>query len=389
MRISGDWFENKNTQAVCRVLSEAGYQALFVGGCVRNALIGAKVSDIDIATDATPQTVTQLCEKAGFKVVPTGIEHGTVTVVAGHVPHEITTFRHDVETDGRRAVIAFADNVTDDARRRDFTMNALYADASGQIIDPLSGLDDLKARRVRFIEDPVERIREDYLRTLRFFRFHAWYGDPQAGIDEEGLAAVAAHLDGLAKLSRERVGAEIKKLLRAPDPAPAVAAMRASGVLAAVLPGADDTALAPLVHAERQHQALPCAMRRLACLGGENLADRLRLSRKESAALDFLREETGTTRSLTMLAYRNGFDAALDVALLRQAVLNTPFSQGDLEKAKRAAGQVFPLKAKDLMPRFSGPALGRKLRELELSWVESGFSLDRKALLDMMGDQAE
>ncbi len=218
MKITGEWLTNPHTQAVCHALENAGYQALFVGGCVRNALLGVPVGDIDIATDATPEVVTEIQTRAGFKVVPTGIDHGTVTVIAKGIPHELTTFRHDVETDGRRAVVAFSNNVADDARRRDFTMNALYADASGVVIDPLGGLGDLQAKHVRFIENADDRIREDYLRTLRFFRFHAWYGDPQGGLDQDGLAAIAQNLDGLDRLSHERVGAEMKKLLGAPGP---------------------------------------------------------------------------------------------------------------------------------------------------------------------------
>ncbi|CAN0587043.1 unnamed protein product, partial [Ectocarpus sp. 12 AP-2014] len=192
----------------------------------------------------------ELARVAGLKPVPTGIDHGTVTVVADHDPFEITTFRRDVETDGRRAVVAFADTLDEDAKRRDFTMNALYARIDGTVIDPLGGLPDLRARRVRFIGDATDRIREDYLRSLRFFRFHAWYGNPDNGMDSDALAAIASHLDGLESLSRERVGAEMVKLLAARDPAPAVAAMRATGVLGRLLPGADDRALAPLIHLE-------------------------------------------------------------------------------------------------------------------------------------------
>src|SRR5690606_12242514 len=173
------------------------------------------------------------------------------TVIAGHEPHEITTFRRDVETLGRHAVVAFSDRIEEDAARRDFTMNALYSRADGQVLDPLgSGLADLAARHVRFVGNPEDRIREDYLRILRFFRFTAWYGDPAEGPDPDGLAACAEHALGLEGLSRERVGAEIKKLLSAPDPAPAVAAMQATGVLRHVLPGADARAVGPLVHLE-------------------------------------------------------------------------------------------------------------------------------------------
>ena len=267
-RIEGDWLQAEATQAVCRALTGAGHQAWFVGGCVRDALLGLAVGDIDIATDAWPEEVQRLAEAAGLKAVPTGIEHGTITVVSGGIPHEVTTFRRDVETDGRRAVVAFADSMEDDARRRDFTMNALYADATGRVEDPLGqGLVDLASRHLRFIDDPGQRIREDYLRILRYFRFHARFGDPQAGMDPEALAAIAANADGLATLSRERVGAELLKLLAVTDPVPAVAAMEQAGVLQRILPGAGIRALGPLVHLEAGAGRAPDAGLRLAALG--------------------------------------------------------------------------------------------------------------------------
>lgn len=380
-RIRGAWLENENAQAVLGALSSAGFQALFVGGCVRNSLLGENVTDIDIATDARPQRVMELEASAGFKVLPTGVEHGTVTVIAGHVPHEITTFRRDIRTFGRHAVVEFADKVEDDAHRRDFTMNALYADANGTVIDPIGGISDLESRRVRFIDDPADRIREDYLRILRFFRFHAWYGDPDAGPDAEALAAIATHLDGLAALSRERVGSEIRKLLSASDPAPAVAAMRSTGVLAKVLPGADDSALGPLVLLEKETQTPAEPMRRLACLGGENLADRLRLSNREARRLVILRESLESTATSAELGYRQGFELARDVCLLRAAIGGTYIDPKALEEARRGAEAVLPVRAADLMPGLSGPALGRKLEALRSRWIASGFRLSRDDLL--------
>ena len=206
-RIAAEWLGA--ARPVTAALEAAGHQALFVGGCVRNALIGRAVADIDLATDARPAAVIALAEAAGLRAVPTGIEHGTVTVLAGGRPFEVTTFRRDVETFGRRAVVAFTGEIAEDAARRDFTMNALYARADGEVIDPLGGLADLRAGRVRFVGDPGQRIAEDYLRILRFFRIHAWYGDPAGGMDPDGLAACAEAQDGLALISRERVGAEI------------------------------------------------------------------------------------------------------------------------------------------------------------------------------------
>ena len=224
MKIGGDWAGAAPTQALLAALVAAGGEGFFVGGCVRNALMGRPVADIDIATALHPEAVSKAATAAGFRVVPTGIDHGTVTVIAGHVPHEVTTFRRDVETDGRRAVVAYSGDMAEDAARRDFTMNALYARADGTVIDPLGGLPDLLAHRVRFVGNAPARIREDYLRILRFFRFHAHYGDPEGGLDPEGLAACAELAGGLSGLSAERVSAELAKLLSAPDPAPSVAA---------------------------------------------------------------------------------------------------------------------------------------------------------------------
>ncbi|MGR3635954.1 MAG: CCA tRNA nucleotidyltransferase [Shimia sp.] len=381
MKITGDWLNTPATQAVCASLTDAGYQALFVGGCVRNALLGVPVNDIDISTDALPQTVMDLAQAAGLHAVPTGIEHGTITVVANHIPHEITTFRRDVETDGRRAVVAFADNVEDDARRRDFTMNALYAAPDGTVVDPLGGMVDLKARRLRFIDDAQDRIREDYLRILRYFRFHAIYGDPKAGMDPDALAAIAANIDGLASLSRERVGTEIIKLLAAPDPAPAVAAMRSTGVLTATLHGTDDKALAPLVHLEGVCGIAPDPIRRLTSLGGVGLTEALRLSKRASRTLSDLRDGVENTMGPAELGYRLGLDAGLSVLLLRSAMMELPMDPTAPVEVKRGADAEFPIRPADLMPDYSGPSLGAALKTLEQRWIDGGLATSKADLL--------
>lgn len=378
MRITGPWIDAPETQGVCAALTGAGAQALFVGGCVRNALLGAAVNDIDIATDAQPETVVRLCEAAGFRVVPTGIEHGTVTVVAKGVPHEVTTFRRDVETDGRRATVAFSTDVAEDAARRDFTMNALYAAPDGVVIDPLGGLPDLLARRLRFVGEPEQRIREDYLRILRFFRFHAWYGDPAQGIDADGLAACAVLAEGLETLSAERVGAEMRKLLAAPDPAPSVAAMAQAGILQRVLPGADPTALAPLVHLEAGIP--PRWMRRLAVLGGEAVDDRWRLSRAESRDLALLLPAVREGGSAAVLGYRLKALAA-DAILARAAMLGHPPGRGWQAEVARGAAAVMPVRPADLMPQYQGAELGARLKAIEARWLQSDLRLDRMALL--------
>lgn len=380
MKVRGAWIDDPATQAVCAALVDRGYQALFVGGCVRNALLGVAVSDIDIATDATPEITTRCAQEAGLRAVPTGFEHGTVTVVSGGIAHEITTFRSDVTTDGRRAEVQFSTSVETDAARRDFTMNALYAKPDGTLIDPLGGLPDLQARRVRFIGSAAARIREDHLRSLRFFRFTAWYGDPALGIDAEGLAATAEHLDGLHILSRERVGAEMTKLLSAADPAMAVAAMRSAGVLNTVLEGADDRALAPLVHLEGQLGVMPDAIRRFSALADAHHAKALRLSKADSKRWALLRDALGGMKTAAHLGYLHGAEIALDIFLLRSAVLEQPMPPNVKQEADTGENAKFPVKARDL-PELSGPALGAKLKELEQHWIASGFVLAKDDLL--------
>lgn len=381
MQINEPWVSEPATQQVCAALTSSGAQALFVGGCVRNALLGAPVSDIDIATDARPEQVVQMAQAAGLKAIPTGIDHGTITVVSAGIPHEITTFRRDVETDGRRAVVAFSKHVEEDAARRDFTMNALYALPDGAVLDPLGGLPDLKARSVRFIGTAENRIREDYLRSLRYFRFHAWYGDPDAGFDPDALAAIGANLEGLESLSRERVGAELLKLLGAHDPAPAVATMRSTGVLTRLLPGADDRSLAPLIALEQAAGADPDPVRRLAAITTPEDAATLRLSRAQLQRLTRMRDEAQATTSVAELGYRYGDEGGLHETLLRCAFLERPWSE-DLRRDLHAGATArFPIQAKDLIPSFTGPALGKKLAELENRWIASGFALSREELL--------
>lgn len=387
-QVSGSWLTNPATQLVCSALSGKGSLVLFVGGCVRNALLQEPVRDIDLATDATPETVMNLARSAGIKAIPTGIDHGTVTLVQDGLAHEITTFRRDVATDGRRAVVAFSTDVKDDAARRDFTMNALYADSGGTVIDPLNGLSDLRARRVRFIGNAADRIHEDYLRSLRYFRFHAWYGDQDAGFDAEALSAIAANLDGLAQLSRERVGAELLRLLGASDPAPSVAAMRQSGVMGQVLPGSDDRALAPLVHLEQNANVAPSSLRRLAALGGSDVAQTLRLSRSQSTYLDQVGVVVSNMQSAGELGFRLGADRAMDVILLRCALLEQPFDPGTKDNIHAGAAATFPVTAKDLIPDFQGADLGKRLQDLTALWIASHFTLTREALLSQPHDPA-
>ena len=375
------WLKDTRAQRVCRVLGDAGHQIYFVGGCVRNALLGLPDSDVDMSTDATPTRVMALASDAGIKAIPTGIDHGTVTLVVNGAPFEVTTFRRDVATDGRRAVVSFSTDIADDAARRDFTMNALYADAAGRLIDPLDGIEDLHAGRVRFILNPDDRIKEDYLRTLRFFRFSAWYAGEDMGFDPEALAAISANLDGLETLSAERVGQEVTKLLQAIDPVAALAVMRQTGVLHRLFPGADDRMIGPFCHFEQAFGVAINWRSRLALLGGE-MADRMRLSRADKKQTQILRDLAFTGPKLMEVAYRHGLDLAQQVALMRATLAEAPPDQMEWTALDQAARAVFPLKASDLMPQLSGPALGQTLKSLEARWIASGFTLSRNELLN-------
>ncbi len=387
-RLNADWLRDPGTLAVMRMLTDGGHQCYFVGGCVRNALLDLPVADIDIATDAIPERVIALARDAGLKAVPTGIDHGTVTVIADG-PHEVTTFRRDVETDGRRAVVAFSASIAEDAARRDFTMNALYADAAGKVHDPIGGLPDLLARRVRFIGNAAERIAEDGLRVLRFFRFSAIYGDPAQGLDPEGLAAVAAADRALEPVSHERIGAEIAKLLGAADPAPAVAAMDRTGVLLRVLPRSRADVLPVLIHLEGQALVAPRWLRRLAALGDGDRTDALRLSRADARHLVQVRTCLEDALPDHAAAESFGLAVAEDAALIRTASLGAPLAPDWRDGIEAGARAQFPVSAADLMDRYgAGPDLGAALKRLHAAWVDSRFALDKAALLALDAQDA-
>lgn len=374
MRLRGGWAAAEPVQRVLALLTDAGFRALIVGGAVRNDLLGLPVADVDLATDATPDRVIALIEAAGLRAVPTGIVHGTVTAIASGQPFEITTFRRDVETFGRNATVAFSDNMAEDAQRRDFTMNALYATPQGVVLDPVGGLPDLAARRLRFVGDAPTRIAEDYLRILRLYRFWAQYGDPDPSTHAEALAAVRPQVAGLTQISRERIGAEMRKLLAARDPAPMLAEMADSGVLPLVLPGADPTRIAALVTAEAAAEIAPSFLRRLAALGGDDPVGALRLSRAEDRHLAAIRAATGLACGAA--AYRHGAEAATDATLVGGQALPHDWRAS----IDRAAAAQFPVKAADLSP-LAGAALGARLKTLEARWIDSGFTASRDDLL--------
>jgi poly(A) polymerase len=381
-----------------RALIRDSGSARFVGGAVRNALLGEPVGDVDIATPLEPAEVMKRLKRAGLDAVPTGIEHGTVTAVSSGKPFEVTTLRRDVSTDGRRATVAFTADWSEDAARRDFTINALYAGEDGRIFDYFGGLDDLKARRVRFVGDPTTRIREDYLRILRLFRFHAWYG--RGELDTPALAAATAERAGLKLLSGERIQKELLRLLEARNPMPALRAMERSSILAQILPGdLQLDRIGRLIEIEAANGREPDSVLRLAAILPDNaklarkLSVDLRLSNAdrdrlvEAAEADRRIDASLPLREVRKLLYRLGRQCFCDQLLLRWSdVRRDPKDSRWVKLLKLARSwkkPELPIDGRDVMAKGidEGPKIGTTLRALEQEWIEADFAPDRRALL--------
>lgn len=389
------WLQSGPAGRVLAILNGHGEEARVIGGAVRNALLGLAVADIDIATTALPEEVIRRATAAGIKSVPTGIEHGTVTLVLDTHPFEVTTLREDTETFGRKARVAFGRDWMRDAERRDFTINGLSVDAAGVVHDYVGGLDDIATRRVRFIGNASERIAEDYLRILRFFRIHAAYGAGEP--DRAGYLACIGGRAGLANLSAERMRMEMLKLMVAPGAAGAITAMAESGLLQQIIGGVAYTGpLAAMIEVERMLGLPADAMRRLAALtvavteDARRVAARLRLSNAEAKALDSMghrwwrlagMDEATAKRRL----YRLGPDAYRDRLMLAWARAGGADAAGWRQVAdlpQRWSAPKFPLKAADFIARgiAEGPALGHVLTIAEDAWLAAGFPLEPAAL---------
>jgi poly(A) polymerase len=374
------WRSRPGLDRLLEALGAGEGETRFVGGCVRDTLLGLEVSDVDLATRLEPDAVIERLRGARIKAVPTGIAHGTITAVIGGAPIEITTLRRDVATDGRRATIAFTKDWREDAARRDFTINALFADpATGEICDYFDGVADLAQRRVRFIGEPLQRIAEDHLRILRFFRFHARFG---AGApDGPALEACAARANDLMALSRERIADELLKLLALPDPAPTLALMIARGILKPVLPeiGSADR-LASLVAAERAAGIAPQAIRRLAALlpadaeGAAAVAARLRLSKRAAKRLALAADPA--LDSPELLGYRIGNEEAVDRFLLQGK------ADFDLKALQSWPRPRLAVRGGDLiaMGLEAGPIVAATLQAIERDWAAAGFSSDKETV---------
>lgn len=396
------WMKTPGLRAIMNAFPEG--TARFVGGCVRNSLLGETVGDVDIATQLEPKEVLDAMAAANIKTVPTGIEHGTITAVVDSEPFEITSLRKDVETDGRRAVIAFTTDWAEDAIRRDFTINALYADLNGAIFDPTGqGLKDIETRKFAFVGDGEQRVREDYLRILRYFRFLAWYaGDDK--IDAGALKACRENRDGLKRLSSERVWSELKKLLSAPHPSRAVQIMLTNDILPIVLPEASNAeGLALMQSLENRFDIAPDPLLRLMSMSGRDefamagLAKRLKLSNFEKARLlSWAGNQVAFAPDMNVRTFKQGIYAstpqtAYDRMMVRAAGAADPVLAGAWVKQARFARDwpipEFPLKGRDLKKAGvkDGPEMGKILRALKELWIRSGFEADRSKLLTALG----
>lgn len=378
---AAEWTARADLAALFAAIDPEGGNARYVGGAVRDTLLGVPVNDIDVATRLHPEEVIARLAAAQIRSVPTGLAHGTVTAILPDGPVEITTLRRDVSTDGRRATVEFATEWQDDASRRDFTINALFADPRTlEVFDWFGGLEDLAARRLRFIGDAGQRIREDYLRILRYFRFQARFGSlPADSIAEQACRDLAPGMKGL---SRERVGWEMLGLLGLPDPAPTVQRMAELGVLAEILPEASVAPLLPLIESEQRAQVAPDALRRLAAMLpadstlAEQVAARLRLSIAQRRRLSTAAQRDDQPRNARALAYRLGRAEAIDRLLLAGEGI-AALEGWDVP--------ALPLKGGEIVARglAKGPEVARLLRAVEDRWVAEGFP-DRERVLALL-----
>lgn len=393
---SQSWFREETVRKVMAALAQNGQAARFVGGCVRDSLCGRPVHDIDIATPHPPQVVQHLLEAQGIKVIPTGIEHGTLSAVHNGKTFEITTLRSDISSDGRRAIVAFTQSWLEDAKRRDFTFNAMSLESDGTLHDPFNGRDDLAQGIVRFVGSARERIREDYLRLLRFFRFNAYYG--KATPDAETLLACREEAHGLDQLSGERIATEMLRLLAAPHPAKWIRLMQRHHVLDHLIAQAQDPHALEMLCA---FEEAPDALRRLAVLlpqGREavmRLATRWRLSNVQKQRLLRARAPEEALRPTVSVAglrgylYRYGAEAARDQLFIYWAEKQFsgigPQEQALLSEIDRweKSPCPFPLSGRDLMARgyASGPELGQVLKSVEDWWCAQGCQADKAACL--------
>lgn len=375
------WLRNPSAQKLSKLYKNFGYQVLFVGGCVRNTILKMPVTDIDLATDAQPEEIIKIAKENNIRFVPTGLAHGTITLIIDNKNYQITTFRTDFDHDGRYAKVEFTESLLLDASRRDLTINALYCNHVGEVIDPLNGLDDIKKQKIKFIGNPNERIKEDNLRILRFFRFQAIYGNKNLEIDSIALEACHNHKSKLAALSKERITSEIRKILSAPNPLEVIIKMNETGVLNELFQKVSIDSLEAYLKTEEKFKININWLGRLLSLQVTQEEESLKLTRCEFKFLKQTKSAIENQIHVLEFSYYNGVENGKIYSILQNFRHNIILSKNLLNQINSLATKKFPITAKDLMPEIRGKKLGEALRSLEDRWIKSNFTLSKKDLL--------
>ena len=375
------WLRNPSAQKLSKLYKSFGYQVLFVGGCVRNTILKMPVTDIDLATDAQPEEIIKIAKENNIRFVPTGLVHGTITLIIDNKNYQITTFRTDFDHDGRYAKVEFTESLLLDASRRDLTINALYCNHVGEVIDPLNGLDDIKKQKIKFIGNPNERIKEDNLRILRFFRFQAIYGNKNLEIDSIALEACHNHKSKLAALSKERITSELRKILSAPNPLEVIIKMNETGVLNELFQKVSIDSLEAYLKTEEKFKININWLGRLLSLQVTQEEESLKLTRCEFKFLKQTKSAIENQIHVLEFSYYNGVENGKIYSTLQNFKHNIILSKNLLNQINSLATKKFPITAKDLMPEISGKKLGKALRSLEDRWIKSNFTLSKKELL--------
>ena len=375
------WLRNPSAQKLSKLYKSFGYQVLFVGGCVRNTILKMPVTDIDLATDAQPEKIIKIAKENNIRFVPTGLAHGTITLIIDNKNYQITTFRTDFDHDGRYAKVEFTESLLLDASRRDLTINALYCNHVGEVIDPLNGLNDIKKQKIKFIGNPNERIKEDNLRILRFFRFQAIYGNKNLEIDSIALEACHNHKSKLAALSKERITSELRKILSAPNPLEVIIKMNETGVLNELFQKVSIDSLEAYLKTEEKFKININWLGRLLSLQVTQEEESLKLTRCEFKFLKQTKSAIENQIHVLEFSYYNGVENGKIYSILQNFRHNIILSKNLLNQINSLATKKFPITAKDLMPEISGKKLGEALRSLEDRWIKSNFTLSKKDLL--------
>ncbi len=382
--LQDDWLSHPSIHYLSTVFQKSGYEILFVGGCIRNTILKKKVNDVDIATAASPEEIIQICKKNNIKTIPTGIKHGTITIIIDEKTYQITTFRIDEKNFGRHANVKFTDSLELDASRRDLTINALYCNVDGKIIDPLKAFRDLKLGIIRFIGDPNKRILEDHLRILRFFRFYALYGDKKMSLNPAALEACKKHRNKLKTISKERVTLEVKKLLAASHPISTIKNMEKTKILNQIIGNCKVGPFIKYIDFEQKHKIEINWLGRLLSL--QNNADykMILLTKKENRIISKLNEAIFLNVDPIEFSYYNGIELGLVYSLLQNSFEKLELNKSLINQISSITKNLFPIKASDLGTKYHGKEIGNKLNELEFKWIKSKFKLSKEQLLRMI-----